>query len=145
MKSNATRILKSLTTDKLFILAILLAAICLWLFIQIVGKPNTSTWSLSGIALSIFIYPILEEIVFRGQLQAFLLRYKVRFLGLSLANLITSVVFSALHLLYQAPLWAIAIFVPSLIFGFFYDRYQSVIPSILLHIYYNAIFFLMLL
>ena len=58
--------------------------------------------------------------------------------GFSLANLVTSVFFAAMHLFNQPPLWAASIFVPSLIFGWMRDRYLTIHASTLLHMSYNA-------
>jgi membrane protease YdiL (CAAX protease family) len=90
------------------------------------------------------IYPVLEELVFRGALQGALYRqpWGRRSLGqVSLANLLTSLVFAGFHLFYHAPLWAALVLFPSLIFGYFRDRYQSVVPAIVLHVFYNAGYF----
>jgi len=85
--------------------------------------------------------PVLEEIVFRGGIQAALHSkafFKPQFFGISLANVVTSVVFTAMHFLSQPPAWAILVFLPSLVFGWARDRYLSVVPCILLHALYNA-------
>ncbi len=90
--------------------------------------------------------PILEEIVFRGGLQTLLLEYgffRKRKFGISAANVVTSLAFAAAHLIYQTPLWACLVFFPSIIFGWARERYDSVIPSILLHAFYNAGFSLL--
>jgi len=87
------------------------------------------------------IYPILEEIVFRGALQGWL-RKGDRTLhdwrGLTLANVITSVAFSVFHLFQNSVGMSIAVFAPSVIFGFFRDRYDHLHTPIALHIFYNA-------
>jgi hypothetical protein len=43
-----------------------------------------------------------------------------------------------MHLWSHPAGWAAAVIVPSLVFGYVRDRYQSVYPSIVLHLYYNA-------
>lgn len=58
--------------------------------------------------------------------------------GISLANLLTSLVFAAVHLLRQPPLWAALIFLPSLVFGWARDRHETLLSPILLHVCYNA-------
>lgn len=92
----------------------------------------------------VLLYPALEEMAFRGGLQTLLLKSQkgrvIRY-GISLANLVTSLLFAVLHLINHSPLWAAAIFVPSLIFGWFRERYGSIIPSIILHCGYNLIYF----
>lgn len=85
-------------------------------------------------------YPVLEEIVFRGLIQE-LVRNTVsaRVFGpLSVANLLTSLLFTAAHFLSHPPLWAALVFFPSLVFGYFRDRHRSLLAPILLHVFYNA-------
>jgi membrane protease YdiL (CAAX protease family) len=95
-------------------------------------------------AVPALIYPILEEIVFRGGLQTFLLRYprgRARWGGFTLANILTSAVFAALHLFPHAPLWSAATFLPSVVFGYFRDRHSSLLSPIALHVFYNSGYF----
>lgn len=90
------------------------------------------------------LIPIAEEIVFRGGIQPALLRTRVgvrRVLGCSVANLATSALFALAHLPFHPPLWALATFAPSLVFGHLRERYASVIPAVLLHVFYNAGYF----
>lgn len=95
---------------------------------------------LPALALIALVYPVLEEIVFRGAIQEWLNSRlpDVSRLGISLPNLVTSLLFTALHFIHQAPLWAASVFLPSLVFGFFKERYQSLLPPILLHVFYNT-------
>ena len=105
------------------------------------GWPARAPGQFLMLALAL---PVLEELAFRGFLQGALHKSawgaRAR-LGISAANLVTSLVFAAAHLLRHPPLWAGLTFFPSLVFGFFRDRYGRVLPSILLHIFYNAGYF----
>ena len=88
--------------------------------------------------------PAIEELLFRGVLQGLLLRTTAGAAsrwGLSVANLATSVVFVLVHFVNQPAIWAIGVFVPSLLFGLFRDRSGSVWPSLALHIVFNGAFF----
>lgn len=97
------------------------------------------------LGLLIVVYPILEECLFRGNLQPWLGQQLSGGLGrLSWANLVTSVLFTALHFVFHPPLWAAAVFVPSLVFGFFRERHQRLDTAILLHASYNASYALLL-
>lgn len=92
----------------------------------------------------ICLYPVIEEWVFRGLLQAWLWRRdwgQRAVWGFSLANGATSLCFVLAHLLTQPPQWAVLVIFPSLIFGWFRDRYGSVTPAILLHSFYNLCYF----
>jgi len=105
------------------------------------------TWPLRApvpFLLSAVVYPVLEEIVFRGGVQTYLLGRprlgRCRF-GISGANVLTSLVFSLFHLVAHAPLWALAVFVPSLVFGYFRERHDSLKSPIALHVFYNGGYF----
>lgn len=98
----------------------------------------------------IILLPILEELAFRGFIQDIMLsalkHKKIQenlIAKLSYANVLTSILFAFSHLLHQSPFWAFLVFFPSLIFGYFKDRTNSTIPSIVLHIFYNAGFFIL--
>lgn len=89
--------------------------------------------------------PIVEELLFRGCLQG-VLAHRVRarrtVMGISGANLVTSMLFSSAHLLTHPPLWALLTLFPSLLFGALRDRSGSVVPPIALHVFYNTGYFL---
>ncbi len=91
--------------------------------------------------LLILVYPVLEEIVFRGALQGWLrskswgLRQRS---GVTVANILTSIVFTAAHIVRGSILWSAGVVFPSLIFGFFRDRYGNLYAPIALHIFYNS-------
>lgn len=94
--------------------------------------------------LMVFVYPVVEELVFRGALQGILLRqpWGSSSLGsVTMANLITSLAFAGFHFFYHAPLWAALVLLPALIFGYFRDKYQRVLPAIVLHVFYNTGYF----
>ena len=102
----------------------------------------TDPWRLLAILL---LYPVVEEWVFRGLLQGELLRRRVlrrRHLGITPANLLTSLSFAALHLVHQPPLWALAVVVPSLVFGHFRERYGTLRLPIALHVLFNGVYLL---
>lgn len=86
-------------------------------------------------------FPLTEELAFRGLVQGMVRNRssgRIRCLGLSLANLAATVAFIFWHLVYQPSLFVFSLIVPSLIFGLFRDRYDSLIPSLILHIGYNG-------
>jgi membrane protease YdiL (CAAX protease family) len=92
-------------------------------------------------------WPIVEEGVFRGVIQPALLRTRGgarEAWGVTTANVATSVLFAAAHLVAHAPAWALAAVVPSLVFGYFRDRYGSAAPGAALHVFYNCGWFLVL-
>jgi len=121
---------------------VLLAGPACWLILYFIGMPTrSSAASLNVVLMSVIVYPVLEEIVFRGSIQGALLTRPAlarSIAGISLACVITSVLFAAAHLLRQPPLWAALVFVPSLVFGWARERHDSLISPTVLHMSYNA-------
>ncbi|WP_034623938.1 JDVT-CTERM system glutamic-type intramembrane protease MrtJ [Maridesulfovibrio hydrothermalis] len=92
----------------------------------------------------LFLKAFFEELFFRFLLQEGfdrLFSYKWRLGPLSLANVLASLIFSCMHLASQPVLWALLTFVPSLAFGYIWQRYRSVIPGTLVHFAYNSFLF----
>ena len=87
-----------------------------------------------------------SELLFRGLLQGQLLRLsqhgeELRRIGpVTWANGLTTLAFVALHLSAQPLAWALAVAValPSLVFGHLRERFASVWPAVGLHMVYNA-------
>ena len=95
--------------------------------------------------LSLIIWqPFIEEVLFRGIIQGQIGKRKWgkhAWLGISNANLVTSILFAAIHVVHDSPLFALSVIAPSLVFGYFRDYCNSVYPSILIHCAYNAMVF----
>jgi len=122
----------------------LATGIALWWWLPTgFAEPVTSDpWRLLGFLI---LYPILEEWLFRGILQGELLRHawgRVRRLGLSHANLLTSVIFMLFHLVHHPWYWALAVIVPSLVLGYFRERYAGLWMPMVLHGLFNLAFLL---
>jgi len=127
----------------------MLCAPLLWLLLFFLWQPTARwDWAISHgrlLLMAVILSPILEEIVFRGAVQGWLReqRYGISALGnITVANLLTSILFATMHLLNHAPLWAAAVLLPSLAFGYFRDRYDgtpsALLAPIALHVFYNA-------
>jgi membrane protease YdiL (CAAX protease family) len=127
-----------------FIWIIIIIACLFWLLLSFYFPiTNDLQWPLRTpwiFILPVIIYPILEETVFRGAIMEFFHKKVPGMIifFLSKSNIITSVIFSMLHFFYHPPLWAAAVFIPSLVFGILKERYQSLVPPILIHIFFNA-------
>jgi len=84
---------------------------------------------------------IAEEVVFRGGLQSWLLTKPAlarhRF-GVSAANALTSVVFSAAHLGAHAPLQALGVLPVSLLLGASLERSRRLWVPAALHVWFNV-------
>lgn len=91
--------------------------------------------------LLIAVYPILEEFVFRGFLQGYLLEksWARRCIGpVTAANALTAIAFALSHWPRGGALLAFGVLGPGLIFGFFRERHGGLATPILLHAWYNA-------
>lgn len=85
---------------------------------------------------------IVEEVIFRGGVQGWLLRkelFKPGVLGLSRANWLTSSIFAAAHI-WQHPLNLVPGYLAvSLVLGYFRERYHGILVPIALHAWYNLL------
>jgi len=131
-----------LFTDRQFALA--LVAGCgvsvLVAGMSVAGTSSVSLTLLQAFSLVLW-YPVLEELLFRGALQGFFSTTAFgqrALLGLSLANVLTGILFTALHLVYRADPLAWLVFFPGLVFGYFRDRHRSLLGPVILHSAYNA-------
>jgi membrane protease YdiL (CAAX protease family) len=132
--------------DPLFFAAIA-AALIYWLALYLITQPDTRvSWPLRdplGFAYPALFYPLIEEWIFRGIIQDLAHRHlKPWSLGpLSHANIVTSLLFTALHFINHPPVWAAAVLLPSLVFGFFKDRTGHLMAPMILHVFYNSGYF----
>jgi len=134
--------------DWQFTVSLLLGPL-IWLLLAIF-MPLRENWT--GIfdnsfklLLLVGIYPILEEVVFRGFILEWLSDWtkKRRYRLMTLANLLTSGLFVLAHFVYQPWMWALLVFFPSLVFGYMKERYNSILPPIIVHSFYNLGFILL--
>ena len=133
--------MKLIFRDWQFYLALGLGPLSWWLMSYVIplrqepGLPAIAGYQL---VLIILIYPVLEEIVFRGLVLEYLAKRISWRLGLlTAANALTSCVFVAAHLIYSPWIWALLVFFPSLVFGYVKERHQSLVSPIILHGFYN--------
>ena len=120
-----------------------------WLVLPLLAVVQPLPWphifSLSFL-VAVLWQPTVEELLFRGCLQGWLFAHewgKHSFVGISIANLLTSVVFSGAHIATHSLPWALSTLFPSLLFGVLRDRSGSVFPPLAMHIFYNAGYFLL--
>jgi len=119
------------------------AALAFWWL----GPFSSAAVALSSIWLWLGVVvwqPLIEELLFRGLIQGQLLHAtwgpRAAY-GISVANLLTSLLFVAAHWLHHAPLWALAVLPPSLIFGWLRERHQNTWSPFVTHAAYNLAFF----
>jgi membrane protease YdiL (CAAX protease family) len=128
--------------DRFFLIGLILP-LPVWLLIY-----HTDLLPLAAVELSWkdlllvgVLFPVLEELAFRGLIQGYLLQKPAlssRSIGITGANGVTSLLFAALHLISQPVGLAVLIFFPSLVFGELRDRFNRTLPSIFMHVYYNV-------
>ncbi len=129
----------------LFALGPILWLAMIWLFVS-QPLPWHAIWSPAFLSAT-FWHPLLEELLFRGAIQGQLLETRwgqKTWLGLSMANLVVSLLFVWAHLFNHSISWSLLVLAPSLCFGFVRDRFGSVYPSIVLHAFYNAGYYLLI-
>ena len=134
--------------DPVFLLLLALGPIAWFAMIGVFGVqplPWHALWSSAFLSVALW-QPLFEELLFRGLIQG-QVQQSVGPLktwhGMSLSNLLTSLLFSVAHLVSHSLTWSLLVFVPSLCFGFARDRFGSVYPSIALHTFYNTGYFLL--
>lgn len=144
MRALIVRVLKDLH----FWIAVILGPV-VWLALWwVAGKPAPGGIALMVFLSSVVLYPVIEELAFRGFIQTWLSDKEIfrntLVLQLTYANIVTSFLFASFHLFNQPLIWAALIFAPSLVFGYLRDRYDAVWPSIVIHAWYNLGFLLLL-
>ncbi|GIX46218.1 MAG: hypothetical protein KatS3mg131_0429 [Candidatus Tectimicrobiota bacterium] len=134
---------------KMPFLVALLAGGGFWLLLGLTTSLTPLPWCqvASWPFLSLVLWqPVVEEILFRGILQGLFLRFpwgKRSLWGISVANVLTSLLFVFGHGWQHPWEWAVAVFFPSLLFGWFRDVYARITPAVVLHMVYNAGYFLL--
>ena len=132
----------SLREDPLFPAAVLAGPV-VWFLLYLLIRPELDwTWPLhhpGRFLWPVLFFPVVEEILFRGLVQELVRDYfsTARLGPLTVANIVTSLLFAGLHFIYQPPLWAALVFIPSLVFGHFKDRSGKLTAPIILHMFYN--------
>ena len=123
----------------------LAAAVPVWMLLGLAaGSRMHAPAGWVAWASFVLVQPMVEELVFRGILQGQALRLTTirgepRRLGpVTLANGLVTLAFVALHLRAQPLAWALAVAVPSVVFGHLRERFSSVWPAVLVHAVYNA-------
>ncbi len=132
--------------DSVFLFLLALGPM-VWLGIMGFSAIQPLSWQTiwSPVFLSVALWqPLFEELLFRGVIQGQLRQTmwgQKTWLGLSMANLMVSLLFVLAHLASHSIPWSLLVFAPSLCFGFTRDRFGSVYPAIALHVFYNTGYF----
>ena len=143
MKNQELLSMHKLLKDRIFTF-LLVAPLPFWVWIY-ATQGVTGITDLSVLLSLVLLYPCVEEIIFRGFIQPFLAkRLHQRWSIFSLANVLTSLLFVLAHFINHPPVWALAVLIPSLVFGYIQERTNNLAAPIALHCTYNAGFFLLL-
>ena len=114
----------------------LLSLCCIAVFVLIGLNPDYASMAL----MTFFIAALPEEWFFRAY---FMIRIEKIGLRPYQANIITSLFFALLHLPVQG--WfGLTVFIPSLIYGYIYQRSRDIVLVILLHAISNIVYFVYL-
>lgn len=103
-----------------------------WLDSYIEASAGIDSGTLTGVIATAVVAPIVEEIIFRGLIMNRLARVMPGWL----AVVLSAVVFGVCH---GHPVWFAYAFVLGAVFGFIDLRANSILPSILGHVVFNAI------
>jgi len=143
LKNQELLSMHKLLKDRIFAF-LLVAPLPFWVWIY-ATQGVTGITDLSVLLSLVLLYPCVEEIIFRGFIQPFLAkRLHQRWSIFSLANVLTSLLFVLAHFINHPPVWALAVLIPSLVFGYIQERTNNLAAPIALHCTYNAGFFLLL-
>ena len=101
---------------------------------------GVSNISLYNITLFLFASPLIEEYIFRGLVQNKINKFvnKSYFFHISAGNLISSILFTCAHCIINPFLIQnLFVIIPSLYFGYLYDKYNTLKLPILFHSFFN--------
>lgn len=125
---------------KKYIFPIIVFTAVLVYFICCIYLYGISSISLYNIILFLFASPLLEEFIFRELVQNKINKFLKSgfFLHISYGSFISSLIFTFIHLLLNdfAVIY-LMVFLPSLFFGFLYDKYKSLLLPVLFHSFFN--------
>ncbi len=126
---------KSENTSVIF--GFFVAAGLLWLGVRLYWGGVVFPGVFEALVLLV-IAPVCEELFFRGFVQD-IIRSRLAYglFGVSLANVVTSVLFACVHLFSWGAFHSFLVFFPSLAFGYVYDRTGRISFCVLLHALYN--------
>lgn len=125
---------------KKYIFPIIVFTAVLVYFVCCIYLYGISSISLYNIVLFLFASPLLEEFIFRGLVQKSINNFLKSgfFLHISYGSIISSSIFTFIHLLLNnfAVIY-LMVFLPSLFFGFLYDKYKTLLLPVLFHSFFN--------
>lgn len=121
------------------LIAALIAPLLVWPWVP-AWNDEVLEAGLAVAVVSVLSISVLEEVLFRGFLQGWLLgriRFRQMLFRFSHANWLTSLAFAAAHVWTHSPMLVPGYFVVGMVLGYFRERYNGILTPVLLHSYYN--------
>ncbi len=109
----------------------------------VVSNLSPLQWRL--VLMLCVLVPVLEELVFRGLIQGYFRNWvwaRGGWVGITAANLLTSLLFVLMHWLTRDGLTAMLVVLPSIYLGVVRDRISSLSMCVLIHILWNLTWYL---
>lgn len=125
---------------KKYILPIIIFTAVSVYFVCCIYLYGISSISLYNIVLFLFASPLLEEFIFRGLVQKSINNFLKSgiFLHISPGSIISSLIFTFIHLILNDFAFIyLRVFLPSLFFGYLYDKYKTLLMPVLFHSFFN--------
>ena len=112
-------------------------------YIELIPAPPFE--SIAAILTAVVMFPVLEELVFRGllwDLWGIFARKKAGLIAsVAVKNCFISICFSLLHAINYGALGAVLVFIPSLWLGWLRERSGSIKVCCLVHVLWNLGYF----
>ncbi len=120
-------------------IAALVAPLLIWPWVP-AWNAGTLGGGMIGAAVFVVSVSVVEEVLFRGFLQGWLLRragLRQMLFYFSRANWLTSLAFAAAHIWTHSLVLVPGYFAVGMVLGYFRERYSGILVPVLLHSYYN--------
>ncbi len=108
------------------------------------GLGRFTAFDMRSVLYFMLLVPIIEECIFRGIIQPFINSKLSKYLlGISVGNIVASMIFSLMHLFTASVAISVLMFIPSIFLGYLRDKSGSIIPSIFTHAIFNVNVFIL--
>jgi membrane protease YdiL (CAAX protease family) len=121
------------------LIAALLVPLMIWPWVPVWNEELPKA-GLFGAVAFVVSFAALEEVLFRGFLQGWLLgksQFNIKIFVFSRANLITSIAFAVAHIWTHSLELLPGYFLVGMVLGYFRERYNGILVPVFLHSYYN--------
>lgn len=127
----------------LCLIDVLLITLIYFAFVIFTGLAEYCNAGFYNGVLFLFAYPLLEEYFFRGFVQKKLKEVMTgKIFIITYANILTSLLFMLIHLIFSLSISSMLVFIPSIMLGCLYDSYGRIYIPIVFHSLFNLNVFL---